>query len=62
MSWKFGKHGSVIACSDGMSDCTFVYWHGSLIGSAPWWPSSSHCDSAYQVSQSGASAGRLYGL
>ena len=45
-----------------MSDCTRVYWQGLLIGSGPSRPSSSHCDSWYQVSQSGESAGRLNGF
>ncbi len=39
-----------------------MYWHGSLIGAGPDALPSSHCDSSYQVSQSGAPAGRLYGL
>ena len=48
VSWKFGKHGAEIACSDGMSDaypsCTGVTGSADRLP-APWCPSSSHCDS-----------------
>ena len=54
-SWKFGKHGSVIACSDGMSDCACVYWHGFVDRLGALVPVLQPLRLPYHVSQSGAS-------